>query len=348
MVSKLSTLFIFFFCFILIRGQEPTLTNKPQICLGNPVCGGPEQGYCKENVGCVCISPYIGSDCSSKVIPQPTPSSQPPIIEIVNDNNNNNEYTILITEIRELDINNNMVKSFILNNWVLRSNSPNISNYQTTIVQGGGATTTTTTTTTTTVNVTKEFFEDQGFSKMKYSVGLSPYAFTSQLNRLQIIFKVQVQLNETNNNNNNNNNNTICSSKEYGFTTQPDDSSYIRLQVSNSTLLSRFPNSCLADNKISSVSPISLDSGDLKSKSNSVVSYIGISISSYVSSITFNPDFSFSLEKAANSSSPNSVCSPSEHLQSSESSTSSSLSSFLFNGQFVKIIVAFIFLIIIC
>ncbi|KAM9980024.1 hypothetical protein ACTFIZ_006279 [Dictyostelium cf. discoideum] len=318
MVSKLSTLFIFFFCFILIRGQEPTPTNKPQICLGNPVCSGPKQGYCKENVGCVCISPWSGSSCSSKVIVVPQPSLQPPIIEIFNDNN---DYTILITEIRELDINNNMVKSFILNNWVLTSNSPNISNYKTTIVQGGGATTT--------VNVTKEFFKDQGFSKIKYSVNLSPYAFTSQLNSLQIIFKVQIQLNETNN--------TICSSKEYGFTTQPDDSSYIRLQVSNSTLLSRFPNSCLVDDKILSISPIGLDSDDLKSKSNNVVSYIGIPIPFYVSSIIFNPDFSFSLEKVANSSSPNSVCSSSEDSQSStslsensESSTSSSLSSFLF------------------
>ncbi|KAM9998399.1 hypothetical protein ACTFIY_008046 [Dictyostelium cf. discoideum] len=344
MFSRLSILFIFFFCFILIRGQEPTPTYSLQNCQNNPICGGPKQGYCFENTSCVCYSPYVGLDCTSKIIiptPPPIKSSLPNI-----ETDDNSEYIILITEIRELDFNGYTVTSFILNSWVLTSSSQNISNYQTTIVKGG---------VTTTINVTKEFFENPEFSKIKYSVNLSQYAFQSSLNVLQIIFKVQVQLNETNT--------PICSSKQYGFTTQPDDSSYIRLQVSNKTLLSRFPNSCIADAKIVSISPISLDSGNLKSKANNVESYIGISIPNYVSWIMFYPDFSLSLENAANSGSPNSVCSsqssssPSSSLsENSESSSTdnsesslseNSESSFLFIDQFVQIITVFIFLIII-
>ncbi|EAL66210.1 hypothetical protein DDB_G0282701 [Dictyostelium discoideum AX4] len=348
MVSRLSFLFIFFFYFVLIKATPTTTpTDSLQNCQGNPICGGPEQGYCFEN-SCVCYSPYVGLDCTSKVIIIPTPisSQEAPNTEI--DDDSNSEYVILITEIRELDFDGKTVTSHILTNWGIIGNLNNISYYQTTILQGG---------VTTRVNVTKELLEDQELTKIKYSVNLSQYAFQSALNVLQIIFKVQVQLNETSNT-------TICSSKEYAFTTQPDDSSYVRLQVANSTLLSRFPNSCFADAKIISTSSISLDSGDLKSKANNVESHIGISIPNYQSWIIFDSDFSFSLGKAANSNSPNSVCSPSEESQSSSSpssslsensessltssSSSSSLSSFLFKGQFVKIITVFIFLIIIC
>ncbi|KAM9959826.1 hypothetical protein ACTFIR_000927 [Dictyostelium discoideum] len=348
MVSRLSILFIFFFCFVLIRCQGPTpttttSTDSLQNCKGNPICGGPEQGYCSEN-GCVCYSPYVGLDCTSKII-TPTPPILSPEVPNIEINDNNSEYVISITEIREIDFDNKTVSSHILSNWGISSNSQNISNYQTTIVQGG---------VTTIVNITTEFLEDQELTKIKYSLSLSSYAFQSALNFLQVIFKVQLQLNETSNNTT-----AICSSKEYAFTTQPDDSSSVRLQVANSTLLSRFPNTCLIDAKIISISPTSLDSGDLKSKANNVESYIGISIPNYRLWINFNPDFSFSLGKAANSNSPNSVCSSDESQSSSSpssslsensesTSSSSSLSSLLFKGQFVNIITVFIFLIIIC
>ncbi|KAF2077260.1 hypothetical protein CYY_001449 [Polysphondylium violaceum] len=54
----------------------PPPTCKPRN--GN-VCGGPDQGVCTVN-GCVCISPWIGTDCSSKVIPidPPHPNTTSP------------------------------------------------------------------------------------------------------------------------------------------------------------------------------------------------------------------------------------------------------------------------------
>ncbi|KAF2068389.1 hypothetical protein CYY_010285, partial [Polysphondylium violaceum] len=70
-------------------------TNPPQKCLGEPACGGPDKGTCTAK-GCVCISPWIGIDCTSKVLqidqlklnttsPTLTLTSKP-----TNNNNNNN------------------------------------------------------------------------------------------------------------------------------------------------------------------------------------------------------------------------------------------------------------------
>ncbi|KAM9996015.1 hypothetical protein ACTFIY_002195 [Dictyostelium cf. discoideum] len=40
-------------------------TNTPQKCGGNPQCGGESKGKCVNGVGCVCISPWVGSECQS-------------------------------------------------------------------------------------------------------------------------------------------------------------------------------------------------------------------------------------------------------------------------------------------
>ncbi|KAF2071318.1 hypothetical protein CYY_007368, partial [Polysphondylium violaceum] len=45
--------------------DEPPVTNKPQICTNN--CGGIDHGECTPS-GCVCKSPWVGSDCTSEVI----------------------------------------------------------------------------------------------------------------------------------------------------------------------------------------------------------------------------------------------------------------------------------------
>ncbi|KAM9959831.1 hypothetical protein ACTFIR_000932 [Dictyostelium discoideum] len=322
--------------------NSPTPTNKPQICLGNPVCGGSEKGYCKENVGCICYSPYVGLDCSSKVIiiPQPKPNEDKPTIIIDNKNNNssnvNNNYqiksNISIIAIREVNsVNGEQVKIHYIDKWYYNSISPTISNYQSTIINNN---------ITTTINATLEWFENKSNitfanqelimnpSTIKYTVELSSYKFSNKLNNLQVIMEAQIQSNE----------NDICSGKEFGDTTL-DNSNYIKLQVSSNSIYGRFLKRGIVDGKTVTISNELLDSKlNSISNENNVHSYIGIVIGQYETSVIIDPDFSLLLDnQAVNSNSPNSICSSSE----------SSLTKSQLAGIIVGSIVFFIVLVII-
>ncbi|EAL66747.1 hypothetical protein DDB_G0281531 [Dictyostelium discoideum AX4] len=66
-----------------VKPTETSSINPPQLCIGNPICGGSNQGYCVENVGCICYPPYVGTSCQSKVI-----IINPPIINPNNPSTN--------------------------------------------------------------------------------------------------------------------------------------------------------------------------------------------------------------------------------------------------------------------
>ncbi|KAN0008830.1 hypothetical protein ACTFIU_009496 [Dictyostelium citrinum] len=292
----------------------PLPTNKPQICLGNPVCGGSNQGYCKENVGCVCYSPFVGLDCASKIIivPQPKPNEDKPTTVINNNNNssNFNDYqvtsNISIIAIREVNsINGEQVKIHYIDKWYYSSSSPTVSNYLATIINNN---------VTTTINATLEWFENKrnitfanqelimNPSTIKYTVELSSYGFSSNLNNLQVIIEAQIQSNE----------NDICSGKEFGDTTI-DNSNYIKLQVSSNSIYGRFLKRGIIDGKTITINNELLDSKlNSISNENNVQSYIGIVIGHYETSVVIDPDFSLLLDnQAVNSDSPNSICSSS-------------------------------------
>ncbi|KAN0031172.1 hypothetical protein ACTA71_010253 [Dictyostelium dimigraforme] len=289
-------------------------TNKPQSCIGNPVCGGPNQGYCKEDVGCICYSPFIGLDCTSKIIiiPQPKPNENKPTTVIENLNNDNNHHitsNISIIAIREVNsITGEQVKIHYINKWYYNNISSTISNYQSTILNNNISTT---------INATLEWFENKSNitfanqelimnpSTIKYTVELSSYKFSNQLNNLQVIIEAQIQSNE-------NNNNDICSGKEFGDTTL-DNSNYIKLQVSSNSIYGRFLKRGIVDGKTVTITNELLDSKlNSISKENNIQSYIGIVIGQYQTSVIIDPDFSLLLEnRVADSDSPNSICSTS-------------------------------------
>ncbi|KAK5584904.1 hypothetical protein RB653_006522 [Dictyostelium firmibasis] len=310
----------------------PTPTNKPQICTGNPVCGGSNKGYCKDNVGCICFSPYVGFDCSSQIIivPQPKPNEKEPTIIIEKPNNNssnvNNQYqvtsNISIIAIREIhSISGDQIKIHYIDKWFYTNISSTLSKYQSSIINNN---------VTTTIEATLEWFENKSNitfanqelimnpSTIKYTVQLSPYKFSSQLNNLQIIMEAQIQTNKVDD---------ICSGKEFGDTTI-DNSNYIKLQVSSNSIYGRFLKRAIIDGKPITITNQLLDSKlNSISKQNNIQSHIGIEIGQYQTSATIDPDFSLLLDnKVANSDSPNSICS---------SSSSSSLS----KGQLAGIIV---------
>ncbi|KAN0031176.1 hypothetical protein ACTA71_010257 [Dictyostelium dimigraforme] len=299
------------------QSPTPSPTNKPQSCIGSPVCGGPNQGYCKENVGCICYSPFIGLDCTSKIIiiPQPKPNENKPTTVIENSNKINNNYqttsNISIMAIREVNsITGEQVKIHYIDKWYYNNISSTISNYQSTILNNNISTT---------INATLEWFENKSNitfanqelimnpSTIKYTVELSSYKFSNQLNNLQVIIEAQIQSNENNNNNNN-----ICSGKEFGDTTT-DNSNYIKLQVSSNSIYGRFLKRGIVDGKTVTITNELLDSKlNSISKENNIQSYIGIVIGQYQTSVIIDPDFSLLLEnQQLNSDSPNSICSTS-------------------------------------
>ncbi|KAN0040481.1 hypothetical protein ACTA71_008818 [Dictyostelium dimigraforme] len=100
----------------------PSTSNKPQSCIGNPICGGSNQGYCKENVG------Y-----------KPTT-----VIELSNNNCDNYQITsnISIISIREVNsVTGEQVKIHYIDKWYYNNISSTISNYQSTILNNNISTT---------------------------------------------------------------------------------------------------------------------------------------------------------------------------------------------------------------
>ncbi|KAN0050847.1 hypothetical protein ACTA71_004143 [Dictyostelium dimigraforme] len=63
---------------------SPIPTNPPQKCQGNPECGGPNQGICKDG-GCICYPPFIGISCTLQtiIVPPPTINNTNPSTEII-------------------------------------------------------------------------------------------------------------------------------------------------------------------------------------------------------------------------------------------------------------------------
>ncbi|KAN0040070.1 hypothetical protein ACTA71_011955 [Dictyostelium dimigraforme] len=312
---------------------EPTIqpTTQPTIrpipCSGNPECGGINNGYCKQNYGCICYSPWIGIDCTSKVIivPQPQPNTTNPSTTIIidddddNNNNNNNSEDIIfqsllsLVSLREVDFNSKPVNTFNFERWIY-SRIDNFTNkYETTITvpPTGSNENSTTTTITATLQWFKEKssiqFANQNLtmnpSSIKYTIELNQYKFLNKLNGLQLVMSASLSSSETND---------ICSDKQFGETTDEYDdiSNYLKIQVGDHSLYGRFIKRAIVDTFPKTISNELLDSSmNPISSASSSQSYIGIIIPNYGNSIIIDPDFSVLIDsKSASSSSKNSIC----------------------------------------
>eukprot|EP01132_Coremiostelium_polycephalum_P003651 gene3651-4548_t len=105
--------------------QSPTPFTKK--CLGEPLCGGPLQGECDESIGCICIPPWSGFSCQSKVINNTKPSVNDTTPESKTDfdgtlpNGQNIKFSSLISlvALKELDFQNNPIKTYNFTYWNL-------------------------------------------------------------------------------------------------------------------------------------------------------------------------------------------------------------------------------------
>ncbi|EGC39456.1 hypothetical protein DICPUDRAFT_26886 [Dictyostelium purpureum] len=299
----------------------PVPTNKPQQCKGNPTCGGPTNGKCIANQGCVCYSPWVGIDCQSQIVIIDPPifnngsnNSTSPSIDIVvpdkNNTNGNNNTTpityhslISIVSLREINIQNEVVNTITFkDDWLSKQIDDSTIIFYKEFTKS-------TTDATTNITVTLKWFKNQTTisfaqeqllmnpSTLKYTIEISNYPFENSLNQLELVMSASMQSNTTDD---------ICSAKEFGETTNGDNSNYLKIQVDNYSLYGRFIRRGIIDSTIRTISNILLDK-DMNpiTSSKSLQSYIGIQIPYYKESAIIDPDFSILID----SNKASSICS---------------------------------------
>ncbi|KAM9947994.1 hypothetical protein ACTFIT_001335 [Dictyostelium discoideum] len=291
----------------------PIPTNPPQKCLGNPECGGKNQGYCS-STGCICYSPWIGVTCTSQIIivPQPSINTTKPDVEIPTDNNGQSSETnseesqkmifkslISLVSLRELDFNNKEVNNYKFDQWIYTPINEFKNQYFTTVSN-------------TNITATLEWFNQStpiqfanqnltmNPSSIKYTIEITEYQFKSSLNQLQLVMEASLTTNS----------NDICTSNQFGNTSTGDDSNYLKIQIENHSLYGRFIKRAIIDNTVKSISNVLLDSSlnVIDSSSSSLQSFIGITIPNYRNSIIVDPDFSVLIDSKSASDEDNSVC----------------------------------------
>ncbi|KAM9984270.1 hypothetical protein ACTFIZ_003961 [Dictyostelium cf. discoideum] len=297
---------------------SPIPTNKPQKCIGEPECGGKNQGYCSQS-GCICYQPWVGIDCGSQVIiiPQPSTNTSTPTVEIPivpgnNNNTNNNQTTnyfiykslISIVSLRELDFQSKTIKSFTFDKWIFTTITNSKSKYESIILNEN---------TTTNITVNIEWFKDStnisfansqitiDASSVKYTIEISEYKFSNNLNQLQLIMSASFETD---------NNNDICSLTEFGDSSNDHNSNYFKIQIDDHSLYGRFIKRAIIDNYVRSIDNVLLDSSmeTIKTPSTSQ-SFIGITIPNYKQSIIVDPDFSVLIDsKSVSNDEENSIC----------------------------------------
>ncbi|EGC38508.1 hypothetical protein DICPUDRAFT_148824 [Dictyostelium purpureum] len=297
----------------------PIPSNRPQECLGSPLCGGRLQGTCIENQGCVCFSPFVGKDCSSQIIivPKPNINNTDPTVEIpVSGDEFSSFYKSLITidSLREISLDNKPVKNFTFKSWIFKEIDSFSNRYISNI---------TIDTTTVQITVTLKWFTNQtniefagenftmNPSSLKYTIEISEYPFESTLNSLQLVMSASF----------NSNNQNACSAKEYGETTAGDNSNYLKIQIENRSLYGRFIKRGIIKNKDTEEPTVVLLRNELLDSEmnpivnpNQVQTYIGISIPWFGSSSIIDPDFSVLVDSNSASNSPNPTCSSESKL----------------------------------
>ncbi|KAN0021945.1 hypothetical protein ACTFIU_004091 [Dictyostelium citrinum] len=320
----------------------PTIsTPTPKIvCLNN--CGGLNRGKCIEGVGCQCISPYSGFDCSSETIkiPQPITNLTSPDIknEIPIDGSDIKLNTIIsIVAIREINFNNSYENIHYFDIWDFKNLSSTKFSYSSHIKKDGNQVSNITVIAEWFEKVTHISFAGENFtinpSSLKYTVSIDHYPFSTSLNSMELIFKSFIETSKTED---------ICSSDQFGLN---DNSNYLELQVGEYSFLSKYLKRANIDSVVRTISNRVLTDFNENEKLNSTtsskkLSFVGIQIPFYNINIELDPDFSVLLNSnPASSNSDNSIC--------SSSSSSNSLSKAQIAGIVIGSIVFFILLILI-
>ncbi|KAF2076267.1 hypothetical protein CYY_002445 [Polysphondylium violaceum] len=278
----------------------PAIDENVNFCFGNPVCGGPEKGYCASKIaGCVCFEPYSGISCSNQNV-----NSTDPDVQNKPDIDNEFDifkYQISVVRINEMDINSKAIKSHPLSDWVFKNVSTTTrKQYQySTEIKNNDITTP--------IDINIIFFDkleqvifanNEYFmtpNSIKYIISFGSYSFSSSLNTLQLVMATNFTLNS----------NETCSSVSSGNSSLTSE--YFKFKVNDGYLFSRFVKLGVIDKRPQTIINEIITSNDEK-ESNNIFSQIGIRIPFYTKSALLDPDFSVLIDSKSAKEEENSFC----------------------------------------
>ncbi|KAF2078367.1 hypothetical protein CYY_000351 [Polysphondylium violaceum] len=333
--------------------DDPHTSNPPQKCLND--CSGGSHGQCTTQ-GCRCISPWVGLDCSSKIVvithPPNVNTSIPETTIIVPKENQDQQdepvffAIISVVAVNELDNNNNILSEYPLTRWVSENKLSRFAKYTDKSYYYSASITNKRDQSLTNISVSIDYFDiEQPVNitfanqvltmnpySLKYSVNISQYSFSSSLNTLQVVLSASLE---------SQNDKSECSSIQTGDTVE-SESEFIKMQVNDHSLYGRFIKRGIVDGRTRQISNTPLDS-IYKSKSTSASkseSFIGINIPHYQKLVQIDPDFSVLVDnRAVSKNDENSICTS----KSSSSLTAGQIAGIVVGGVvFLFIIAAFI------
>ncbi|KYQ89738.1 hypothetical protein DLAC_09706 [Tieghemostelium lacteum] len=229
-------------------------------CLNN--CSG--KGTCQTNI-CNCNSGFMGPSCetkvdeNSKVIPktstnetapsgtfysfEDTSSSTTSSSGTLTQSSKLTNFTILLTKVEELNLNNNAIKTYDLTSvdWTFQSLNESISQYSISLTNGSLLTVLITTTRSNTENIQ---FANQTLqippNSIKYYIKLENYTFQSQLNHLEFSWETYAQVPNP------------CVTSQQNITIGGDnnDFHYFIIPANQLSLYGRFSNLIVVDGRV--------------------------------------------------------------------------------------------------
>ncbi|KYQ90895.1 hypothetical protein DLAC_07766 [Tieghemostelium lacteum] len=270
----------------------PTITAPSGNCKGSPVCGGPSRGTCIEFIGCECKPGYQGADCMSQVIiVNPTINETSPDFKTdLPEGENGVKLSGLVSLIglRELDIKGEPVHQEDFHVWIFtnKSDSENTEYlYQYNFTHMDLSTTVSVTVKWFTKYEVVEFAGQQlpmNPSTLKYTISMTPYKFTKNVNTLQFIFTADFK-----NSQSDIGDCTPTSQTEQGNNNENDE--FYKLSINEYSLYSRFIKVGLIDNRPTQIQNQLISQ---QNTSGSLQSTIAINVPFYQSTIVLDPDFS--------------------------------------------------------
>ncbi|KYR00948.1 hypothetical protein DLAC_03013 [Tieghemostelium lacteum] len=299
---------------ILVTPIEPllpppeTIPPTPKPCQGTPTCGGSDKGTCTQ-YGCKCTLPWTGVDCLSQILIYKLPpiNETAPTYLASLSNLQNSSFTCktFMHSLQEINFKGEVVSTVNLldKQWTFVNDTNTYKRsfqYSTSFIQN--SVTTKLNVTLTWLNKSRDLdFAGQRFtvspSTYKYSITISKFGFQQSLNTLKLIFDTDLEYNEATTD--------VCSSKH---SSTDDMFRYTRLRIGDMTLLSRYVNYAIIDDRNTLISnePVNLQE---KISYNTTNLLVAINIPHYNVFAILDPDFSVLLDsKPTDAQTENSIC----------------------------------------
>ncbi|KAK5578491.1 hypothetical protein RB653_008162 [Dictyostelium firmibasis] len=261
------------------------------------------QGICNQTNGqCNCNNGYSGFDCSATIpTGNSTESNSEPLpitkseINIETGtfslNNEETKYKLYIKSLIEVDINNNPVKTFDLQDNMINTDSNDLTGTylfkQTLSSKNNNNSSGYIISTIQEIKKTKEMnFAGVDFKlesgSIKVSIEINNYTYSSNLNTLQLLFISSVNEESDSNSNKCNDKNTLVQN------INDSDLNYIKMEKNGKILMGRFVNSVISDNR-----PTLITSTNLRgqgSDSDSII--VTLNLPHCINQCQIDPDFS--------------------------------------------------------